>query len=132
MTYHQAHAQNKILNKMYRKSVRSFVMKDGSIYNTHFTAIPFNSPNKPGAMVTANFLLSFDAQYSKNQPENCGDFTVLDLARLPTRQRQQFLNLDLGEATLPLSLLEDHAVPEIPSGYLEGLENGWEENVLRQ
>lgn len=132
MTYHQAHAQNKILNEMYRKSVRTFVMKDGSIYNTHFTAIPFNAPNKPGAMVTANFLLSFDAQYSKNQPENWGDFTVLDLGRLPSGQRQQFLSLDLGEATLPLSLLEDHAVPEIPSSYLELLENGWEENVLRQ
>ena len=132
MSYHQAHAQNKILQGMYPKSVRTFVMKDGSIYNTHFTAIPFNAPNKPGAMITANFLLSPDAQYAKNQPDNWGDFTVLDVSRLEEKDRERFLGLDLGEATLDLDSLTAHAVPEIPSQYLELLEQGWEENVLRK
>ena len=132
MTYHQAHAQNKILQGMYPKSVRTFVMSEGSIYNIHFTAIPFNAPNKPGAMAAANFLLSPDAQNSKNQPDNWGDFTVLDVSRLDQKDRQRFLDLDLGEATLDLDSLTAHGVPEIPSRYLELLEQGWEENVLRR
>jgi putative spermidine/putrescine transport system substrate-binding protein len=132
MSYHQTHAQNKILNGMYRDTIRTFVMKDGSIFNTHFTAIPFNAPNKAGAMAAANFLLSFEAQYSKNKPENWGDFTVLDMKRLPPEQRRRFLELDLGEATVSLTDLEKYAVPEIPSRYLELLETGWEENVLRR
>ena len=82
--------------------------------------------------VAADFLLSFDAQYSKNQPQNWGDFTVLDLSRLPEQQREGFLSLDLGQATVSLSDLERYAVPEIPSDYLELLEIGWEESILRR
>jgi putative spermidine/putrescine transport system substrate-binding protein len=132
MTYHQAHAQNSIMTGMYRSTVRTLVMKDGSIYNTHFTAIPFNAPNIPGAMVTANFLLSVEAQYSKNLPENWGDFTVLDLNRISGEQRALFQSLDLGVATLPVGVLAQYGVPEIGSEYLEALEQGWEEHVLRQ
>jgi putative spermidine/putrescine transport system substrate-binding protein len=131
MSYHQTHAQNKILTGQYTPSVRTFVMTDGSLFNTHFTAIPFNAPNKPGALVAANFLLSPDAQYSKNDPANWGDFTVLDVSRLPAGERSRFAALDLGEATVSLEDLARHGVPEIPSGYLEQLERGWEENVLR-
>ena len=132
MSYHQAHAQNKIFAGQYPPTVRSFVMTDGSIFNTHFTAIPFNAPNKPGAMVVADFLVSIDAQHSKNLPDNWGDFTVLDLTRLPAEARARFEALDLGAATVPLERLGRYAVPEIPSVYLELLEQGWEENVLRK
>lgn len=132
MSYHQAHAQNSILTGMYSDTVRTFVMKDGSIYNTHYTAIPFNAPNKPGALVAANFLLSVDAQYNKNNPENWGDFTVLDLDKLSAEERELFNSLELGAATLPVAELAMYAVPEIPSEYLEALEKGWEEHVLRQ
>jgi len=132
MTYHQAHAQNGIINGIYRDTVRTFVMKDGSIYNTHFIAVPYNAPNKPGALVAANFLMSPDAQLSKNQPENWGDFTVLDLSRLDNDMRKRFESVDLGKATLSINVLALYGVPEIPSDYLEVLEAGWEEKVLRK
>ena len=132
MTYHQAHAQNSILSGLYPDTVRSFVMKDGSIYNTHFVAIPFNAPNKAGALVTANLLLSVEAQASKNDPENWGDFTVLDMDRLSEEERAVFESIVLGEAVLGLEVLSKYAVPEIPSPYLEALEAGWEEEVLRK
>jgi putative spermidine/putrescine transport system substrate-binding protein len=131
MSYHQASAQSKILQGRYKDTIRTFVMEDGSIYNTHFTAIPFNAPNRAGAMVLANFLLSPEAQLSKNDPANWGDFTALDLARLSGEEGQRFEALDLGAATLPLAVLGRHAVPEIPSDYLEHLENDWEKLVLR-
>jgi len=132
MSYHQANAQSKILQGRYKPSVRTFVMQEGSIFNTHFTAIPFNSKNKAGAMVVANFLISPEAQLHKNDPQNWGDFTVLDLSRLPEVARSKFQNLKLGEATLPLTELSKYAVPEIPSEYLELLERDWEKQVLRK
>lgn len=132
MSYHQADASGRILTGQYPDTVRTFVMSEGSLYNTHFTAIPFNAPNKPGAMVVADFLMSVDAQYSKNLPENWGDFTVLDLDRLPSSAVDLFRTIDLGAATLPLKQLAEHAVPEIPSAYLEHLESGWETHVLRK
>lgn len=131
MSYHQASAQSKIIQGRYPATVRTFVMQDGSIFNTHFTAIPFNAPNTAGAMVVANFLLSPEAQLHKNNPANWGDFTALDLDRLDEEGRARFLTLDLGDATLPLAELAKVAVPEIPSEYLELLETDWEKFVLR-
>ncbi len=131
MSYHQANAQSRILQGRYPKSVRTFVMKEGSLYNTHYTAIPFNAANRAGALVVANFLLSPEAQLHKNEPRNWGDFTVLDLNRLDEEMRTRFEELELGEATLPLSSLASAAVPEIPSAYLELLERDWEKLVLR-
>lgn len=132
MSYHQANAQSRILQGRYKKSVRSFVMEEGSIFNTHFVAIPFNAPNSAGAKVVANFLLSPEAQLHKNKPENWGDFTVLDLARLTGDVKKQFQELELGEATLSLDELARYAVPEIPSDYLEVLERDWETIILRK
>lgn len=131
MSYHQADAQSRIIEGRYPKTVRTFVMEDGSIFNTHFTAVPFNAPNRAGALVVANFLLSAEAQLSKNEPKNWGDFTALDLARLSESERKKFEALDLGAATLPLSVLGRFAAPEIPSDYLEHLESDWEKLVLQ-
>ena len=132
MSYHQTHAQSMIIQGRYKNSIRTFVMEEGSIYNTHFTAIPYNAPNKPAALVAANFLLSPEAQLSKNNPANWGDFTVLSLEKLSDDKRKEFENLDLGSATLPLEVLAEHAVPEIPSAYLEKLEDRWEKEVLNK
>jgi putative spermidine/putrescine transport system substrate-binding protein len=126
MNYNQADAQNRIIAGRYPSTVKTFVMKEGSIYNTHFTAIPFNSANKEGAMVVVNFLLSPEAQLSKNDPANWGDFTVLDLKKLNKDDRKKFEVLDLGKPTLPLDVLEKHAVPEVTSEYVEALEKEWE------
>jgi putative spermidine/putrescine transport system substrate-binding protein len=107
-------------------------MQDGSIYNTHFTAIPFNSPNKAGAMVLANFLISVDAQLSKYRPENWGDFPALDPQRLRQEDRRRFQAVDLGPATLGPEQLNPVAVPEIPADYLEAIEQGWRDHVLNE
>ncbi len=130
MSYHPSHAQNKIIEGSYPKSARTFVLADGSIYNTHFTAIPFNAPNKTGAMVLADFLISVEAQLSKYNPDKWGDFPALDLARLNPEESKKFQAVDLGPATLGSDILTPVAVPEIPSEYLEALEQGWKENVL--
>ncbi len=132
MSYHQADAANRIITGRYPSTVRTFVMEDGSIYNTHYTAIPFNAPNKAGAMTAANFLLSPGAQFSKNEPSNWGDFTVLDLNKLPEEWKNKFMNLDLGASTLPFETLSKYGVPEIPSDYVEKLEDGWKSEVLEK
>ena len=130
MSYHPSHAQNKILEGSFPETTRTFVLKDGSIFNTHFTAIPFNAPNKAAAMVLANFLISPEAQLSKYKPGNWGDFPAVDLTRLTPAQKAKFKVVDLGKATLAPDVLGPVAVPEIPSAYLEALEQGWKENVL--
>lgn len=131
MSYHPLHAQSKILDKSYPDTVRTYAMEEGSIYNLHFTAIPANAPNKAGAMVVANFLLSPEAQLSKFNPSNWGDFPAIELLTLSQEDQEKFRDVDLGKATMSPEDLAKLAVPEIPAEYLEALEKGWEEHVLR-
>ena len=131
MSYHPSHAQSKILEGSYPETVRTLVMAEGSIYNTHFTAIPANARNKARAMVAANFLMSPEAQFSKFDPANWGDFPAIDLNRVTEEWRQKFANTDLGEATLSPEELTVKAVPEIPAAYLEALEEGWEKTRVK-
>ncbi len=130
MDYNPLAASGKVSAGRYPESVRTFVMEEGSISNIHFVSPPFNAPNVPGAMVTANFLLSPEAQLSKNDPENWGDLTVLDPQRLSAEWRERFEDLDFGPAALPVERLAGKAVPEIDTAYVEYLEKRWEEEML--
>ncbi|MFV0422395.1 ABC transporter substrate-binding protein [Oleidesulfovibrio sp.] len=131
MAYHPSHAQSKILEGTYPDTVRTFVLSEGSIFNTHFTAIAFNAPNKAGAMVLSNFLLSPEAQAHKFNPENWGDYPVVESSKLAPHHKSLFNAVSLGKATLSPEILASHAVPEIPSTWLEAIEAGWDKHVLR-
>jgi putative thiamine transport system substrate-binding protein len=82
------------------ETVRTFILEDGTIGNTHFLAIPFNAAHPAGAMVVADFLMSPEAQVHKQDPRVWGDGTVLDLDALPPEDRARFDALPLGVATL--------------------------------
>ena len=129
MSFTQTNAATRIRDGRYPPSVRSFVMDEGSLYNTHFLAIPFNAPNTPGALTLVNELLSPEAQLSKNRLENWGDFTVLSMNRLSHEMQTAFATLDLGDATVSLDRLSETGVPEIPAPYWEALERGWDAEV---
>ena len=130
MDYNPLAASGKVLSGRYPDTVRTFVMEEGAISNIHFVTVPFNAPNVPGALTVANFLLSPEAQLSKNDPENWGDLTVLDPERLSEEWRERFAGLDFGPAALPIERLSETAVPEISSGYVEYIEKRWEEEIL--
>lgn len=95
-------------------SVRTFVMKRGTIGNTSFVAIPYNAANKEGAMLVANFLLEPATQAHAQNIRQLGNFTVLDAAKLSPAERKRFDDLPKHPA-LPTNaelgpvLLEPHA-----------------------
>ncbi|MDZ7795296.1 MAG: ABC transporter substrate-binding protein [Spirochaetia bacterium] len=132
MNFTQANAQSRIIEGRYPETVRTFVMEEGTISNSHFTAIAFNAPNPAGALVLSNLLLDPAVQASKNDPANWGDFTVLDMEKLSPQDRARFDAIDLGEATLSPDELKAAAVQEIPSEYLEALQNDWFIHVLEK
>ncbi len=49
MAYGPQHASVKVRDKVFRPSVRTYIMDDGSFFNMHFMAIPETAPNKAGA-----------------------------------------------------------------------------------
>ena len=132
ISYHPAEASKKINDGLYPDTVRTFVFDEGTIANTHFVAIPFNAQDKEGAMVTADFLLSPEAQLEKADPRVWGDFPAIDIRRLDPQWRMRFENLPRGAATLPDAVLQSRQLPEPPSQILIRLEKGWDTHVLKQ
>ena len=94
-------------------SVRVTTFADGTLGNTSFVAVPYNSPHKDGAMVVADFLLDPATQAHAQDIEALGAYTVLDLAKLSPEQQRPFASRPAHPA-LPTSadlakvLLEPH------------------------
>ena len=131
MSYNPQLAQRQIEKGLYPESTRTYLLDMGTLNNTHYVAIPFNSPNKAGAQVVANFLESPEAQLKKQDPSGWGDLTALQVDRLPEDVREEFAELS-GEATLSTDRLQDNRLPEARVEWLLALEEGWQEEVLQK
>jgi putative thiamine transport system substrate-binding protein len=124
MAFNPAEASAAIGAGRLPESVRTFILADGTIGNSHFVAIPFNAAHKAGAMVVADFLISPEAQAHKQDPRVWGDGTVLDLDPLPPEDRARFDALPLGIATLPPEALVPVRPEPHPSWMIE-IEAEW-------
>jgi putative thiamine transport system substrate-binding protein len=122
MAFNPADASSAIAQRLLPETVRGTIPEAGSIANTHFLAIPYNANAKAGALVTANFLLSSEAQARKADPAVWGDPTVLALDRLTPAERAAFDRLPLGIAT-PRDL--GRALPEPHPNWVAALEQAW-------
>lgn len=105
-------------------TVRTYVFDKGTIGNTHFLAIPYNSNVKAGAQVVTNFLLSPEAQIYKQTPTVWGDLSVLSYDKLSLEDQNKFDNLPRGIATLSIEELGT-TLPEPHSSWVEALEKEW-------
>ncbi len=131
MSYNPQLAQRQIEKGLWPKGTRTYLLEGGTLNNTHYVAVPFNSSNKAGAQVVANFLESPEAQIEKQDPNGWGDLTALDVDRLPEDAREDLSETE-GKATLPADELQENRVPEARSEWLLALEEGWQERVLKE
>lgn len=122
--FNPAEASNAIANGELPDTVRSFTFPGGTLSNTHFLTIPYNAPAKAGALVTANFLLSPQAQARKQDPAVWGDPTVLAIDKLQPEDRARFDAMDLGVATLRPEELGP-ALDEPHPSWMERIETEW-------
>ncbi|RWM19440.1 ABC transporter substrate-binding protein [Mesorhizobium sp.] len=113
MTFDPAEAAASIKSGLLPDTVRTYTLSGGTIGNTSFVAIPYNSPHKEAAMVVADFLLDPATQAHAQDIRALGSFTVLDLEKLSAEQRKLFNDLPKSPA-LPTNkelgpvLLEPH------------------------
>ena len=114
LSFNPAEAAVSVESGQLPASVRSFTMRNGSIGNTSFVAIPYNAAHKEAAMVLANFLLEPATQARAQDIKEMGSVNVLDLARLSAADRALFDKLTPSPA-LPTAaelgrpLLEPHS-----------------------
>ncbi len=124
LSFNPGSASSDIAQGLLPETVRTYVLEGGTIGNTHFVAIPFNATAREAAMVTADFLLSPEAQLRKQDPAIWGDPTVLAMNKLAAADREKFAALPLGPATLPPAEL-GRALPEPHPSWMTRLEEEW-------
>ena len=113
----------------YPDTVRSFGLTDGTIGNTSYTVIPFNSPNKAAAMVLQNLLLSAEAQLEKARPEVWGASPAIEIDRAPPDIRAAFAALPAHPSVVPAAELARAALPELQADWISAIEQGWQAEV---
>ena len=129
MAFNPAEFSNGIANGVLPDTVRSYIHEGGTLANVHFVAIPFNSSASEGARITANFLLSPEAQLHKAHPDIWGDPTVLAHHRLPPEMQAAFDQLPRGLATLSEAELSRTLREPHPS-WVSIIEQEWEKRFL--
>ena len=131
LSFNPNDASARILDGRFPDTVRTHVHTAGSIGNTHFLAIPFNSSARAGALVWINLLLSAEAQANKADPSVWGDPTVLDLDKLRATDRALFEAIPMGPATLSTQAL-GQILPEPHASWTEPLEAAWRTRYVGQ
>ncbi|MYL21755.1 ABC transporter substrate-binding protein [Halobacillus litoralis] len=131
MGYNESRAESLIEDGVFPESTRSFVLEPGSIGNTHFLSIPFNSSNPPGALAAINFLLSPEAQLAKFKPDYWGENTPISFDQLPEDMKQEFEAVDRGESVLSTERLEESFLPESEAAYVEWMKEQWFDEIVQ-
>lgn len=118
-----------IENGTFPPTTRGYGLTDGTIGNTNYTIIPFNSPNKAAALVLQNTLLSGEAQYEKALPTVWGTKPAIEMSRTSSEVQTKFNAIERHPAVVAPEELAKAALPELQASWISAIEQGWIENV---
>lgn len=113
----------------YPATLRSYGFADGTIGNTNYTIIPFNSPHKAAALVLQNVLLSAEAQLEKARPEVWGSSPGIEMDRADAAVQAAFAGLPSHPSVVSAAELGKAALPELQAGWISAIEQGWRAHV---
>lgn len=116
---------------IYPPTTQGFGLEEGTIGNTNYTLIPYNSPHKAAALVLQNLLLSGEAQYRKALPDVWGTAAAIDITRTAAAIQQKFKTIETHPNVVPAAELEARAQPELQAAWITAIEQGWRDNVGR-
>ena len=123
MSYGPFSVATGIADGIYTGTTRTFVFDKGTIGNTNYMGIAFDAPNKAGAMVVINAILSADLQLT--QYAQLRELPVVDQAKLSEEEAAAFDAVDLGEGVLTQAELLEHRLPEMPADLVPIIEEIW-------
>ena len=128
MSYGPFSVATGIAEGTYTDTTRTFVFDNGTIGNTNYMSIAFNSPNKAGAMVVINAILSTELQLT--QYEQLRELPVVSADKLSAEEQAAFDAVDLGEGVLSQTELLEHRLPEMPASLVPVIEEIWLNEVV--
>ncbi|GAB3536311.1 ABC transporter substrate-binding protein [Arthrobacter tecti] len=125
MTYGPATLTNLVDSGALPPSTEILPLKEGSVGNASFLAVPANAADAAGAMAVANLALSPEQQAAKADPEVWGQFTVLDVGRLDGEQATLFSELPESPVVPPYEVLSRNSHAELGSAWVPELDDAW-------
>lgn len=128
MSYDAYGTAIKIENGTYTDTTQTFQFDKGTIGNTNFMAIAVNAPNKTGAIVAINEMISPEVQADRYDVMKV--LPVVDYNKLNDTQKEAFDNVDLGKGTIPQDELLKKRLPEMRAELVPIIEEIWEEEVV--
>ena len=117
-----------IAQGLYTETTRTFVFDKGTIGNTNYMGIAFNSPNKAGALVVINAIIS--GQIQLTQYAQLRELPVVDQTKLSAQEKAAFDAVDLGKGVLSQADLLTHRLPEMPARLVPVIEEIWLNEVV--
>ena len=128
MSYSPFSVSTGIDQGIYTDTTRTFVFDNGTIGNTNYMAIAYNSPNKAGAMVVIDAIISAEMQLT--QYAQLRELPVVDAAKLTDEEKAAFDAVDLGKGVLSQAELLAHRLPEMPASLVPVIEEIWLNEVV--
>ncbi|AOY77830.1 ABC transporter substrate-binding protein [Clostridium formicaceticum] len=114
---------------VYPETVQTYVFDTGTIGNSHYLAVPFNSPNKAAALLVIDFLQSPEAQIEKLKPEVWGDMPAFSTNKLETIMLSDLETVESDPAFISMEFLANRRLPEVQSKYIDWIKELWTEEV---
>ena len=128
MSYGSFSVATGIAEGTYTETTQTFVFDKGTIGNTNYMAIAANSPNKAGAMVVINAIISGDIQLT--QYAELRELPVVATEKLNETEKAAFDAVDLGRGVLSQAELLAHRLPEMPASLVPIIEQIWLDEVV--
>ncbi len=128
MTYIPYSVATGIEQGIYDDSTRTFVFDKGTIGNTNYMAIAYDAPNKVGAMVVINEIIS--AQLQLTQYAELKELPVVSTDKLSAEEKAAFAAVDLGQGVLSPEELLSQRLPEMPASLVPIIEEIWLNEVV--
>ncbi len=128
MSYSPFSVSTGIASGIYTETTQTFVFDKGTIGNTNYMAIAYNAPNKAGALVAINAIIS--GQLQLTQYAELRELPVVDTAKLSAAELAAFDAVDLGKGVLSQAELLSHRLPEMPAKLVPIIEQIWLNEVV--
>jgi len=128
MSYSPFSVATGIAQGIYTETTQTFVFDKGTIGNTNYMAIAYNAPNKAGAMVAINAIIS--GQIQLTQYAQLRELPVVDTAKLSAEELAAFDAVNLGKGVLSQAELLAHRLPEMPAKLVPIIEQIWLSEVV--
>ncbi len=128
LSYSPYSVATRIEDGAYPDTAISYLFDKGTIGNTSYMAIAQNAPNKEGAMVVINYLMSAEGQAS--QFKSLKTLPIVDNEKLSDEEKAIFESIDIGKGTLSQAELLSKRLPEMPAALVPIIEEIWLEEVV--